>query len=357
MSQSIVAVTDRADLKRFCALHPKVDMTVLGLGDVPRLPVNTGTCLLIDVDLGDAATVRRLKPLADAGPRTRIVLVDRGVHQQAVQARCLGATDVVERPLTLRSLARVGATPPAAAEPEVAAAAPVAAKPADAARPAVQAGADLLVSLFAARAPGALIDMATVNHVGNQVLAAVAQVGLDHWLTTVRAHHAGTFQHCLLVTGVAASFGRFLGISAADLRLLTATALVHDIGKAQIPLAILNKPGRLSDDEFAIMREHAAIGYDMLKAQPDVPRATLLGVRHHHEYLDGSGYPDGLAGDAIDALTRTLTIADIYGALIEKRAYKKPRTPAEAMPVLRDLAAGGKIDRALAAAFGAMVGA
>jgi putative nucleotidyltransferase with HDIG domain len=363
MPNAIVALTDRLDLLRFCRQNPVFNMTVLGLGDLPRLRTLARRILLIDIDLEDPDKLLALKPVTDATPAAlRLILVDRGDHQQEIQARGLGATAVLPRPLQAKDLLALGIKPtrelaPAPAEglPHPAGARPprgVADRPE---MPSIQAGADLLVSLFAAREPGDFVDMQVVDNVGDQVVAAVSGVGLDRWLTTVRAYHTGTFQHCLLVTGVTAAFGRFLGFGQADLRLSTAAALLHDIGKARIPLEILNKPRRLSDEEFEVMKRHPVIGYDMLVGQPRVPPAVLDGVRHHHEYLDGSGYPDGLASGAIADLTRMLTVVDIYSALIEKRAYKKPRPPSEAMAIIEKLAGEGKIDRALAAALGAMV--
>lgn len=359
VTQPIIAVTDRLDLLRLRDGHPGLAMSVVPLADLARVTATADAVVIIDVDLTDPAKLRPLREHAVLRQAAaRLVLVDRGMYAQEVQAKGLGASRILPRPLLPRHLfylqdgssADMTVPPDEASEPD----APPRPEPGTE-RASIQAGADLLVSLFAGRGARTLVDMALINQVGNQVIAAVASVGLDRWLTTVRAHHAGTFQHCLLVTGTAAAFGRFLGLPKPDLRVLVATALLHDIGKAAIPLEILNKPRRLTDEEFRLIKQHPVIGYDMLVGQPEVPRPALLGVRHHHEYLDGSGYPDGLSGAEIGDMTRMLTVVDIYAALIEKRAYKKPRAPAEAMATLRDAADGGRIDRALTAAMGAMV--
>ncbi len=91
---------------------------------------------------------------------------------------------------------------------------------------------------------------------------------------------------------------------------LTKAALLHDVGKTKIPLSILNKPGRLTDDEMAVMRTHAALGYDMLE-HGGFSRKCCMVVRSHHEMLDGSGYPDGLRAPEIPDLVRLVTICDI----------------------------------------------
>ncbi len=124
---------------------------------------------------------------------------------------------------------------------------------------------------------------------------------------------------------------------------------MHDIGKARIPLSILDKPGRLDPGEEEIMRRHPVIGYEILKAQPEFGPEVLDGVRHHHEYLDGSGYPDGLTAPQISDLVRLLTISDIYAALIESRPYRPPMPAPAAYKILDGM--DGKLERPLVKAF------
>ena len=137
--------------------------------------------------------------------------------------------------------------------------------------------------------------------------------------------------------------------SAADVKRLGLAATLHDIGKAHIPLSILDKPGRLDPEEEKIMRTHPVIGYDILKAQPEFGPEILDGVRHHHEYLDGSGYPDGLTAPDITDLVRLLTISDIYAALIESRPYRAPMTGPAAYRILEGM--NGKLEGSLVRAF------
>ena len=143
------------------------------------------------------------------------------------------------------------------------------------------------------------------------ILEAVSEGGIRAWLDVLGRYDELLYQHSLSVAGFAAAFGFHLGIPRADRKRLTKAALLHDIGKAKIPLAILNKPGALTSDELAIMRTHAAAGADMLTGQEGFDPAMLDVVRHHHEMLDGSGYPSGLTGDAISDLVRLVTICDI----------------------------------------------
>jgi putative nucleotidyltransferase with HDIG domain len=181
------------------------------------------------------------------------------------------------------------------------------------------------------------------------ILAAVREGGLTRWLDTVWTHDDATYQHCLLVAGVAAQFVTFLNFREEDRRHFVRAALLHDLGKARIPQAILNKPGRLDADEIAIIRTHPVIGYDILRGS-GCDSLTLGAVRHHHEMLDGSGYPDGLAGSAISDTVRVLTICDIYAALTERRAYRDPMPARDALAVLDSM--GTKLEGRLVQYFG-----
>jgi len=173
--------------------------------------------------------------------------------------------------------------------------------------------------------------------------------GLGAWLDDVRRYHEGTYQHCLLVTGVAVGFALDIGFSSLDVKRLGMAATLHDIGKARIPLSILDKPGRLDRAEEEIMRRHPVIGCKLLKDTSGVSPEILDGVRHHHEYLDGSGYPDALTAPEISDLVRLLTISDIFAALIESRPYSPPISRQDAYKILCGM--DGRLERPLVKAF------
>jgi HD-GYP domain-containing protein (c-di-GMP phosphodiesterase class II) len=134
-----------------------------------------------------------------------------------------------------------------------------------------------------------------------------------------------------------------------DQRRVARAALLHDVGKAFIPVAILDKPGKLTDEEMDEIRKHPRRGYDTLAAQGSFPPEMLDVVLHHHEVLDGTGYPNGLSGNQISDIVRFITIVDIYAALVEKRAYRLPYTHARAFSMMEDM--GGKLDQHLLQAF------
>ncbi len=208
---------------------------------------------------------------------------------------------------------------------------------------------EVLTGLFTQVRDGGAIKMPIVEASLDPILAAVREGGLTQWLDRVWTHDDATYQHCLLVAGIAAQFVLHLGFRDEDRRHFVRAALLHDVGKAQIPLAILNKPGRLDSDEMAVMRTHPVIGYDILLGS-DCDRPTLDMVRHHHEVLDGSGYPDGLSGAAIADPVRLLTICDIYAALTERRSYKAPMAPRDALSLLQNM--DNKLEMGLVQCFG-----
>jgi HD-GYP domain-containing protein (c-di-GMP phosphodiesterase class II) len=125
--------------------------------------------------------------------------------------------------------------------------------------------------------------------------------------------------------------------------------MFHDLGKARIPLAVLDKPGKLDAEERALIETHPAAGHAVLKATPGISAEILDAVRHHHEFLDGSGYPDGLCAESISDIVRILTISDIFSALIEQRTYKQAMSRATAYEIL--LGMKGKLERPLVEAF------
>ncbi|WP_082470014.1 HD domain-containing phosphohydrolase [Methylobacterium sp. Leaf86] len=188
-----------------------------------------------------------------------------------------------------------------------------------------------------------LVDVGT-----NIVAEAVRDNGIRTWIQIVQRFDDATHQHSLLVAGLASSFATTLGLSTADRHHLAKAALLHDIGKVQVPAHILNKPDKLTADETSVMRTHAEKGHAMLLWQ-GFDESLLAVVRSHHEMLDGSGYPDKLMGSYIPDLVRLVTICDVYGALIERRPYRSPMSSQEAYAILVKMK--GRIDPDLVEAF------
>jgi putative nucleotidyltransferase with HDIG domain len=181
------------------------------------------------------------------------------------------------------------------------------------------------------------------------IVDALRETGIKPWLVIVRQHHSPTYRHSLLVTAVAVTFAQAVGMRLEDQQLITRCALLHDVGKRFVPLDILDKPTQLTVKEMSRIREHPTRGYDLLLEQGGFSEQVMDCVLHHHELLDGSGYPDGLKGDEIGDLVRITTIADIFSALIEPRAYKEALPAEDAFEIMRKM--DGKLDADLMRAF------
>ena len=295
--------------------------------------------LMVDIDLRQGARVDQLKfVLQDLAEIPEKLFVVHNLSRSMVaQAYALGATAVISRPK--EAILKVAEIEQAESAAEDKGAEP----------PPADEGVAAFASMFSNVRSGKPLKLADAQRATSKIITRVGQDGLSTWLDEVRRYHEGTFQHCLLVTGIAVGFGLDVGFSGGDVSRLGMAATLHDIGKARIPLAILDKPGRLDPEEEEIIKRHPAIGYELLKGVHGISPEILDGVRHHHEYLDGSGYPDGLSGSQISDLVRLLTISDIFAALVEARPYKAPMPREDAYQILCGME--GKLEGALVRAF------
>ncbi|MDD3354322.1 HD-GYP domain-containing protein [Zoogloea sp.] len=164
-----------------------------------------------------------------------------------------------------------------------------------------------------------------------------------------------TFLHSVSVCTLMIAFGRSLGMNGDTLRQAGIGGLLHDIGKMKVPDEVLNKPGRLTDEEFDMIRRHPGDGHAVLLETPGIGDIPLDITRHHHERLDGSGYPDRLAGESISTLARMAAIVDVYDAITADRCYHKGMPAAEALRKMWEWS-GGHFDQKLLQAFMRCVG-
>jgi putative nucleotidyltransferase with HDIG domain len=310
---------------------------LLGGGDTP---IRSNGVLMVDADLRRMVRVEQVKLVLQqlSCIREKLFVVHNHVRSMVMQAYALGATAVVSRPREIISKLAQIEVAEKAAQGDLANTSPE-----------ISDSAAAFASMFSAIRGGKPINLSDAEHATSQITNSIAQNGLTAWLDEVRRYHEGTFQHCLLVTGVAVGFALDLGFTSLDVKRFGMAATLHDIGKAHIPLSILDKPGRLDQGEDEIMRRHPVIGYELLKDIADISPEILDGVRHHHEYLDGSGYPDALTAPEISDLVRLLTISDIFAALIESRPYRPAMPGQDAYNILSGM--DGKLERSLVKAF------
>ncbi len=345
----MILITDRSDgspdLTRRLGLAGSCGVVVLGQDGAERGAPSP--LVISDADLTNRHTVEAMRA-ALARHRGKgapyLCLLRDMTARSTIQARAIGATEVLSVDTTTAALLatidqllheRDGAE---AARGTIAFT-----------RAHLATAAASLADMLGSAAAGRPIALRAVDASVEAIDQAAGASDIGDWLQVVWSYDDLTYQHCMLVAGLAASFAHQLGFSEGDRRTVTRAAVLHDIGKARIPLDILHKPGALDEAQQVVMRTHPVLGHDMLLAQGGFPPQVLAAVRSHHEYLDGSGYPDGLGAGQISDIVRMITICDIYAALIERRSYKPPMAPDQAYDLL--VLMGGKLDMDLVRAF------
>jgi HD-GYP domain-containing protein (c-di-GMP phosphodiesterase class II) len=166
-----------------------------------------------------------------------------------------------------------------------------------------------------------------------------------------------TYLHSVTVCALMVALGRHLGLGDNELREAGMAGLLHDLGKARIPLEILNKPGKLTDEEFAIVRKHPRDGFEMLAGETQSGAQAARDVAlHHHEMMNGKGYPEKLAGDQISQLARMSAVCDVYDAITSNRPYKSGWEPSESIRRMAVWSKEGHFDNRVFQAFVKSIG-
>lgn len=155
-------------------------------------------------------------------------------------------------------------------------------------------------------------------------------------LMKIAAHDYYTHTHSINVSIYSLAFGHYLGLDDEMMHKLSMSSILHDLGKSKVSYQIINKNGKLTDEEFEIMKNHPADGYDIALSMGINDQDVLQGIRHHHEKMDGTGYPDGLKDTQISLFARIIGICDIFDALTTKRSYKPPLSTFEAISLMKE---------------------
>lgn len=319
---------------------------VLPIDQCQAAPVTPHRLIVTDVDMSDRGAVEQLRRAIarHRGPSEPCLSLLREHSVRAtLQANAIGVIHVLaaDAPLSviLQSAAQMMQTPKISGSSLI--------------TPQLQgqvlAATAALADMLDAAAAGRSLPRAAIDSSVESMNRAAETADLESWLAVVLNHDDLTYQHCLLVAGLAATFAHRLHFSESDRQRMTCAAVLHDIGKAKIPREILAKPGALDEAERELIRTHPALGAQMLQRQGGFGDDIIAVARSHHEYLDGSGYPDGLKGAQISDLVRMITICDIFAALIERRSYKPPMAPQAAYTILQGM--HGKLDGDLLRAF------
>jgi putative nucleotidyltransferase with HDIG domain len=340
--------SDRSDQSSELAsiLQSVSEVDTISTSDIPEVPARNLSGIVVDINLRSAESVQRVRNKLRAEAYRalpRLFVLADALHHGSMQAWALGATDTISRPFDAEGiLARIRSAFPDSQGYD-------ATDHGQTLNNGVAAAHVVMIKIFEKLPAGVPLTMDDIVQAENKILKAIKHSSLREWLTTVGCHHTDSYRHCLFVTGFAVAFAQHLGMREDDQRRLARAALLHDVGKAYIPVTILDKPGVLTVEEMVEIQKHPRLGFDALAEQGGFPPEMLDVILHHHEFLDGTGYPDGLSGNQISDIVRLTTIVDIHAALVEKRAYRLPFTHAKAFEVMEQM--GGKLDQHLLQAF------
>ena len=172
------------------------------------------------------------------------------------------------------------------------------------------------------------------------LVEAIGMGGHHDLLKSVQSHHNYTYVHSMRVATLLTMFGHGIGMRGDDLLVLSTGGLIHDVGKMVTPPNILDKPGKLTEEEWPIMRDHVVESANLLDAGDDMTKGAIIIAEQHHEKIDGTGYPKGLKGAELNELARMSAIVDIFGALTDERSYKPAFPTTKAFEILESMQTG-----------------
>jgi len=189
-----------------------------------------------------------------------------------------------------------------------------------------------MASMFSQARMGRAVDVQSASGLVEEISDSVMRnPGALVSLARLKTADDYTYMHSVAVCALMVALARQIGLDEAQTRTAGMAGLLHDLGKAAVPLEVLNKPGRLTDAEFALVKNHPRAGWEMLKDSAGVDPAVLDACLHHHERTDGAGYPNRLSEGSLSTIARMAAICDVYDAITSDRPYKRGWDPAEAI--------------------------
>jgi putative nucleotidyltransferase with HDIG domain len=183
----------------------------------------------------------------------------------------------------------------------------------------------------------------TSENVSDELMKAIFDndaVAID--IGNLKVSDEYTFKHSVDVATMAMIIGKKYGLNKQEIREIGLSGLLHDVGKSKIPLEVLNKPARLTDEEFALMKQHSLFGFQILKDRHQFSDGVMMGVLQHHEKLNGKGYPMGVTAEKIHKYAKIISVADVYDALVTERPYKSGFPKSDAVEMI--MAMTGELD-------------
>lgn len=346
MSKYVLLVSD--DLERSESVVKElgkwVPVKLVALSDYSENSDQGALFLIIDIDLLDVKSIGRFRNKFQITPsaKAKIFVTRKKSQGEIFQANALGALSTlpshIHKSDVAKIMSRYAATPekkgPCVPEKTT---------------QAIEGIESLNDSIYQAVSSNEPLPKAEIIGSRDKLIESLVESSIGSFLEAVRQHNSYTHRHCMTVSGITVTFAMLLGMRDADVQRIATGALMHDVGKVRIPLSILDKPGKLSAEERVQINKHPGYGAEILRSDGQFDDEVVDITLHHHELLDGTGYPDGLSGDQISDPVRIITIVDIYSALIDKRSYRDAMPAEKAYQILLDM--DGKLDRDIVKAF------
>ncbi len=198
-----------------------------------------------------------------------------------------------------------------------------------------------VTSMFQEARMGKAVDTANAQKLVEEITDSISRnPGALISLARLKTADDYTYMHSVAVCALMIALAKQLGLDEEQTHSAGFAGLLHDLGKALMPMEVLNKPGKLTDEEFAIIKKHPEEGHRLLLGNPGSDKSILDVVLHHHEKMDGSGYPNGLKGDTISLMAKMGAVCDVYDAITSNRPYKAGWAPADSLRKMAEWADG-----------------
>ena len=198
-----------------------------------------------------------------------------------------------------------------------------------------------VTSMFQEARMGKAVDTANAQKLVEEINDSVSRnPGALISLARLKTADDYTYMHSVAVCALMIALSKQLGLSEQETRRAGIAGLLHDLGKMLVPMEVLNKPGKLTDEEFAIIKKHPEEGHRLLFGNPGADEVMLDVVLHHHEKIDGTGYPKGLKGEEISLFAKMGAVCDVYDAITSNRPYKAGWPPSESLRKMAEWAKG-----------------
>ncbi len=321
------------------------DIIELSIEQAAGFDFSNAIMLIVDVPPDNYETVTSLKKILQVTNQKSIpsfFVLGSMTRKETMQVQILGASDFLVHPVNHENfITKLGKLANNSIEDSWKALS----KTQEAA---LKAGLKVFEDLFANVKEGQAFSNEDIRQCCDLTIKATAGDGLSDMISAIRTHHNYTYRHSMMVSGYLSAFGLLLGIKGNDMQNLVACGLIHDIGKAYVSPDLLDKPGPLTDEEWVEMKKHPEYSRQILESI-ECNEIIFEGCIHHHEKLDGTGYPDGLKGDEVSDIARMVAIADVFSGVTEKRSYKKSMSKEKAYDIM--LSMQGHLDMDLVNAF------